>query len=301
MSNPLFDLMSAEDRELLARALHERREERVPTAVRERLLARSLEEAGRNPHGFTAPMQLMPVPRSRWSFGLAGVGAVALGVLLFASMRGYLSDAATADAGGTSPDKEPVAMRQLGDRLFQSALFHAPAPLLAGAPPPPASSLFGERPFSTESQTWQVRRWDDLRAPPGEPAPHQLERGAVCLPLGGGQRVIGGWPWVVDGAAVPAPAKVELRVGVPYRLVFDAWAQEPLPAQVLIALGHARLPFSAAGGARVPVTSERQTFEVRFTAPYDDADVGVAFLATAAVGEEATRVCLGDVTLTPAP
>jgi hypothetical protein len=66
----------------------------------------------------------------------------------------------------------------------------------------------------------------------------------------------------------------------------------------LIAVGHTTLPFSTAGGARVPVSAERQFFEVRFVAPYDDPSVGVAFLATN--GSEPTRVCVGEMTLTEA-
>jgi hypothetical protein len=91
---------------------------------------------------------------------------------------------------------------------------------------------------------------------------------------------------------------VALVAGKPYRLGFKAWAREPLPAQLLIALGHASLPFSGRAGARVPVSTSPQPFVVDFVSSADDPSVGIAFLATGADGEEHTRVCLSDVTLT---
>jgi hypothetical protein len=58
------------------------------------------------------------------------------------------------------------------------------------------------------------------------------------------------------------------------------------------------VPFSAAAGARVEVSTSPEPFVVSFVAKHDDPSVGMAFLANAAEGAEPTRVCLSDVTLT---
>lgn len=283
----------AADAALLARARLARNERMVPEDVRRRLLSRAIEEA-RRPIGVLPVAELAPVASRRLGLVLGCVGAMALAVVFVASLRGVPSPEGAGAAPQTSI--EPGSERRMvGGAMFQSALFHAPAPLASGPPPPLVASLFGERPFSDASRSWQVRSWPDLSAGPKEAAEHELDRGALCLPLGATQRVVGGWPWVSDAAVAPRP--VPLAAGKAYRLVFQAWAHEPAPAQVLIAVGHATMPFSAAGGARVPVTPERQFFEVRFTAPHDDPSVGVAFLATGS-GTEPTRLCVGDMTLT---
>jgi hypothetical protein len=144
-----------------------------------------------------------------------------------------------------------------------------------------------------------VRRWDDLSVAPSVSALQDFKEGALCVSLGAGERVLGGWPWAASSSV--APKGVPLAPGKPYRLVFRAWAHEPLPAQLLIAVGHVRLPFSAAAGARVPVTTEPQSFVVDFASEHGDPSVGVAFLASAKPGtseKERTRVCVSDLTLT---
>jgi hypothetical protein len=184
-----------------------------------------------------------------------------------------------------------------GERVLDLPLFRAPAPSLPAGevPPPAAANLFPEQPFSERSGAWQVRRWDDLSVAPGDAAAHELRDGALCVPLGGGQRVLGGWPWAAGDNV--APKGVPLAPARPYRLYFKAWADEPLPAQLLIGVGHVRLPFSAAAGARVPVSAQPQTFVVDVFSANGDPSVGVAFLATGARGAEATRVCVSDMTL----
>lgn len=288
---------SAAGAELLARARLARGRQGVPDEVRQRLLARTLDEL-RRPSGVLHAAELVPsAPRGLGVvFGCAA--ALALGVVLVAQLRGEAGELA---AAGESAEAEPAEAepapehRRVGGGVFQSALFHAPALLASGPPPPQAASLFGERPFATADGHWQVRRWPDLSAGPTQLADHSLEGGALCVPLGADERVVAGWPWLPEGAAPPRP--VALAAGKTYRLVFQAWAGAPAPGQVLIGVGHAALPFSAAGGARVPVTSQRQFFEVRFTAPHDDDNVGVAFLATGA-GVASTRLCLAEMTLT---
>jgi hypothetical protein len=335
MSNPAspdgteelsIEELSIEDLELLARARHQRKRESVPEPVRERLLSRALEEASRSEPSLVVPAgELVVVQPRGWGFAMGWVAAVALGVLGLTQARGWLSGAdgsvaegATAAEGAASSAN--AAARKLGDRLFQSSLFHAPAESLskdvsaAGVLPPGEASLFGERPFSAQSRAWQVRRWDDLRSAPVQPAQYELVNGALCVGLGGGERIIGGWPWLdksPDGvgsegsvgsgrseSGVVAPAPVSLSAGKAYRLTFKAWAREPLPAQMLIAVGHDRVPFSAAAGARVDVATTPEAFAVSFVAAHSDPSIGVAFLATGADTSERTRVCLSDVTLT---
>lgn len=334
--------LSIQELELLARARHQRKRDRVPGPVRERLLSRALEEASRSEPSLVVPAGVLVVVQPRgWGFAMGWVAAVALGVLGLTQVRGWWpgADGNVADEGaaagpGGSPDAANAAARKVGDRLFQSSLFHAPAEMLSkdqslskhvspsAALPPAEGSLFGERPFSAQSRAWQVRRWDDLRSEPVQPAPYELVNGALCVGLGGGERVIGGWPWldksldrgrpggsVASGGSVGserlesgvlAPAAVPLRAGKAYRLTFKAWAREPLPAQMLIAVGHDRVPFSAAAGARVDVSTEPEAFAVSFVAAHSDPSIGVAFLATGADTSERTRVCLSDVTLTEA-
>jgi hypothetical protein len=288
--------LCAADAELLARARLVRGEQVVPEAVRARLLARALEEA-RRPSSVLPAAELVPVASRGLGLVFACAGAMALGVVLVANLRGEPS-AKNADGVGVAPAVSAaleVERRTVGGGLFQSSLFHAPAALASGPPPPLVASLLGERPFSEASRSWQVRHWPDLSVGPAQRAEHELDHGAVCFPLEGKQRVVGGWPWLPEGEAGPRP--VALTAGKVYRLVFQAWAHEPAPAQVLIAVGHAAMPFSAAAGARVPVAPEHQFFEVRFTAQHDDPSVGVAFLATGS-GAAPTRLCIGDMTLT---
>jgi hypothetical protein len=306
--------LSAEDRQLLAAAREQRQRERVPDAVRERLLARALEDANRtDPSRVVPAAQFVAVQPRGLGFTFAGVGLMALAVALLTPLRGWLRGS-TGDAGegaGGAPlatespaDRADTPLEKLGGRLFASALFRAPAPAFSAALPPPEASLLGERPFSAQSRAWQVRRWDDLSTDPSEPAQYELTGGALCVALGNSERVIGGWPWGAAAGSAPPVAvqkSVRLDAGKSYRLIFRAWAREPLPAQVLIAVGHDRVPFSAAAGARVVVSTTPQAFAVSFRPVHDDPSIGVAFMATAADDSERTRLCLSDVTLTEAP
>ena len=301
----LFQLTAAE-RDLVARAREQRESETVPAALRQRLLARAIDETQRAPQSHVVQMgQLVPVQSRRLAFALSGAGAMAAMVVLLANARGGFGGKDAADLAAERGANGATA-RQVDGRLFQSALFHAPAPSLSGALPPPQASLFSEKPFSAQSRAWQVRRWNDLGAAPTEPAAHELDGGALCVTLGAGERIIGGWPWAPSETTAevphalppppaPLPAPVALVAGKSYRLVFKAWAQEPVPDQVLIAVGHAKAPFSAAAGARVEVSATPSPFVVNFKAAYDDPSIGLAFLANAT---EPTRLCVSDVTLT---
>jgi len=299
--------LSAADRELLGRALRQRSEQGAPAALRERLLARALEEAQRGRPSFVVPAaHLVPVRRRTFGAAVWSVGAAMLGLVLWTHAGGVWQGAedpaapsAEVSGGAARAAGQCVAGQcSAGQRLLDTPLFRTPAQLLpAGAVPAALPSLLAEPPFSAQSRLWQVRRWDNLSADPVEPATHEVANGALCVRLGEGERVLGGWPWAPPGA--PAPKGVALAAGKPYRLVFQAWAEEPLPAQLLMAVGHSRLPFSAAGGARVPVSTARQSFAVDVVSAQGDPSAGIAFLATGAAGSERTRVCLSDVRLTP--
>jgi hypothetical protein len=305
------DELSPSDRELLAVARRELQRGHVPAPIRQRLFERVVDEARRAEPPLAQPVApLVPVrARGVWLV-LGSAAAMAAGLVLFANARTVFRS-----SGGDEPVAEgglPRSEQQLGARIFQSALFRAPAPEWSGALPPADTSLFTERPFSMQSHGWQVRHWNDLGADPGEPAKYAFDDGALCITLRSGERVIGGWPWLPNtgdaiepGALspgvsprVPAPAPVALSAGKAYRLVFKAWASDPLPSQLLIAVGHAHVPFSAAAGARVDVSNTPEPFVVSFVAKHDDPSVGVAFLANAGEGAEPTRVCLSDLTLT---
>lgn len=284
--------LSAPERELLARALRQRSEESAPAAVRERLLARALQETERGRASLVvAGAQLVPVRRRPLGTAVWLSGAAMLGLLFWANARGLWQGAAEPPSAElNAPARSP------GQSLLNAPLFRSPAQLLpSGTLPTALPSLFAEPPFSAQSRLWQVRRWDNLSADPTEPAAHEVSNGALCVRLGASQRVLGGWPWAAPGTV--APKGVALAAGKPYRLVFQAWAEEPLPAQLLVAVGHSRLPFSAAGGARVPVSTTRQSYSVEVSSTNGDPSAGIAFLATA--GGEPTRVCLSDVKLAP--
>lgn len=298
--------LSAEERELLQRAREQRRSRLAPDALRQRLLQRALEEGAASASSqalagpglgssVVAATELVVVPQWTWRSTVQLMGAAACAVLLLFGARQLLWS--WLDTRKPQAEARARSGPSAGERLLDTPLFRSPAPSLpAGVAPPAAASLFPEQPFSERSGAWQVRRWDDLRVAPAGAAAHDFSEGALCVVLGAGQRVLGGWPWAA-GENV-APKGVALAPGRPYRLYFKAWAREPLPAQLLIGVGHARLPFSAAAGARVPVTAEPQTFVVEVASASGDPSVGVAFLATAARdAAEPTRVCVSDVTL----
>jgi hypothetical protein len=302
--------LSARELELLERAREQRRAQVVPEGLRRRLLARAVEETGgverplaasgqeSSPAGdgpAVAASELVVVPQWTWRSTVQLLGAGACAVLLLFGARRLLWS--WLDTRTPQPEAARRSGPSAGERLLDLPLFSAPAPTLpAGeAAPPAAANLFPEQPFSQRSDAWQVRRWDNLGVAPSDAAAFEFSEGALCVPLGAGQRVLGGWPWAAGDNV--APKGVPLAPARPYRLYFKAWAREPLPAQLLIGVGHVRLPFSAAAGARVPVTDEPQTFAVDVFSANGDPSVGVAFLATGARDAEATRVCVSDVTL----
>jgi hypothetical protein len=301
--------LSAQARELLARARRARSEEHAPSVLRQRALSRALAEltgpeptlsigAGpRSPAALAAaPAPLVPVRRPSLRLGTSLLAALALGLGLFVSARTLLKGAGTlgpeprasGDFNVSGPAGELLAP--------QSPLLRTPLlPLPEGTPAASGPSLLAARPFSAEStRAWQVRRWNDPKADPEVPAAHDFEAGALCLTLAASERVVGGWPWPYEGEE--APAKVALHAGRAYRLAFTARASGALPSQVLIGVGHTAWPFVAAAGARVQVSSGEQPFAMDFVAQRDDEDVGIAFLA-AASHADGTRLCLRDVVL----
>jgi hypothetical protein len=294
---------------LLGRVKARRLDAEISAEVRERLLRRVLEATRRSEQSLAVPAaQFVAVPPRGLAFGFGWSAALACALISLTQLRGWLragdrgedpllvDEAVTAEAATEGRGAEALAR---GERVFQSALFHAAAPVFSGALPGPESSLFGEAPFSAQSAAWQVRRWDDLKSDPTQSAKYELVGNGMCVHIGDGERVVGGWPWL--GRGISAPKRVALEAGGRYRLVFRAWSREPLPAQVLIAVGHDQVPFSASAAARVDVSTTPRAFAVSFVAKHHDPSVGVAFLATAATDAERTQLCLSDVTLTEAP
>lgn len=302
-SSPPGAGLTPSERALIALAREQREADAVPVAVRERLLARARAETRSAEGAMPGPAALVPVRSRGAAQALAAALAMAAAVVLFARLRGH-------DAAGNGAEQvasgASSAARQVGARLFQSELFHAPAAAYEGPLPAPSANLFGEVPFSPQSYAWQARRWNDLGAAPTEPAVYEHDGGALCVQLGPAERIIAGWPWLPAATEAPfgpravrlaEPAPVPLEAGQRYQLVFKAWASDPLPEQLLIAVGHARLPFSGAGGARVELSSVAQAFVVDIVPRHTDPAVGVAFLASSAPGAEPSRVCVSDVTL----
>lgn len=287
--------LSHDDRELLGRARRSRLESRAPEWVRQRVVARSLAEVrqGRLSLSISAA-ELVPVAPGGSRASLFAAALAALVVLPV-----YVRKISAGSDIQASAEPEAAAAsrgaREAGERLLQTPLFNAPAGVLGTKPPPYGPSLLGDRPFSQLSDAWQLRRWNDLTRDPKDGAVFDFDEGALCVTLESGERVLGGWPWAEEGAI--EPEKVPLAAGHSYRLTFRAWAHEPMPAQLLFAVGHSRLPFSAAAGARVEVRDEPESYVIDFDVESSDPSIGVAFLATNGKAAEQTRVCLSDVTL----
>jgi hypothetical protein len=289
--------LSAEARELLARARRQRNEEHAPSGLRQRALSRAVAELTRpEPTIAALPAPLVAIKRPSLRLGTALLAACALGGGLLVSGRLLLQSGGEGALGPeprTSADWH--ASGPAGELLApHSPLLRKPLLPLESEPAPNGKSLLGELPFSEPAAAWQVRRWNDPKADPELPAARDFEGGALCLTLGAGERVIGGWPWPREGDE--PPAKVALRTGGSYRLAFKARVSGALPAQVLIGVGHTAWPFVAAAGARVQVSRSEQPFAMDFVAQRDDDSVGIAFLAAATHGD-GTRLCLRDVVL----
>jgi hypothetical protein len=294
--------LSPGERKLLARALAQRDEDGVPAATRERLLERALAEAREPERMLPRPAALVPVRSGGAVQAIVAALAMAAAVVLFARLREPRAGNVTASDAATPGNSS--AARQVGSRLFQSELFRTPAAAYSGPLPAATVNLFGEVPFSRQSRAWQARRWNDLGVDPVEPAAYEHEGAALCIELGSGERVVAGWPWLPSSSAgfgprtaELAPAPVPLEAGHRYHLVFKAWAREPVPEQLLVAVGHARVPFSGAGGARVELSTTPRAYLVEIVPRHADPSVGVAFMANAAPGSAPSRVCVSDVTL----
>jgi hypothetical protein len=283
---------------LLARVRQGRRDERAPDGLRQRALARALAEAER-PAVLAMPAPvLMPVAHPSARAFARGSAALALGLAALLGAPAALRQLEQ----HLSP--EPVATGNwqvsgpAGELLSkQSPLFRLPLLPLSEAPPELGPNLFREHPFAQDSNSWQVRLWNDPALEPETPARVQFENGALCVPLAAGDRVLGGWPWPHDEAPAPVAA-VKLRQGRAYRLSFKTWVQGPLPSQVLLGIGHKQFPFVAAAAARVQVSKSPEPFAMDFVAAQDDDSAGVAFLATNIAGHaDPTRLCLGELRL----
>jgi hypothetical protein len=300
MSDPRSE---SEDSELLARARRQRSEERAPDAVRGRVRARVLAEAA-VPAAHALPLApLVSVARPSLRFGLRmiGVAALVLGAIIGAPL--LLRTVSKQWAQGPEPRASLnwQATGPAGELLGHSSpLLRLPLlPLPEDQPSVSGPSLLGEHPFQSGG-AWQVRRWNDPKADPDEPAAYGFEDGALCVALATGDRVLGGWPWPAaspEGTGAALPEKVALTQGRAYRLGFRAWVRGPLPSQVLLGVGHIQFPFVAAAAARIQVAPEPERFAMDFIAARGDDAVGVAFLASNGPHADPTRVCFADVTL----
>jgi hypothetical protein len=297
--------LSPENMELLSLARRQRSVERAPDDLRARARARVLAEAAVSAAAHAVPAApLVSVARPSLRFGLQ-LFAVAAAVL--ASVIGapvLLRTVSERLAQGPEPraSTDWQASGPAGELLSHSAspLLRLPLlPLPEDEPSVSGPSLFGEHPFAQRGGAWQVRRWNNPKADPDEPATYGFEDGALCVTLAAGERVLGGWPWPAsqEGTGATSPEKVAIAQGRPYRLGFRAWVRGPLPSQVLLGVGHIQFPFVAAAAARVQVASRTERFAMDFVASHDDGAVGVAFLATNGAHADPTRVCFADVTL----
>jgi len=298
---PLFlEKPSPESIELLARARRQRRDERAPDDLRQRARAHALRAAaGPEVVNAVPAAVLLPVvrPSLRFALRLLAVAALVLGSIVGAPA--LLRTVSERLAQGPEPrsSRDWQASGPAGELLGHSSpLLRLPLlPLPEDQPSGLGPSLFGERPFSQQGRAWQVRRWNDPKADPDQPAAYDFQDGALCVALAAGERVLGGWPWLAAGAT-PAE-KVPIARGRAYRLGFRAWVRGPLPSQLLLGAGHFQFPFVAAAVARVQVSTEPERFALDFVASHDDDALGVAFLATNGWHTDPTRVCLADVTL----
>lgn len=294
--------LSAEERALLERARALRSGERMPDTVRERLLARLSDDARHGERHVAPARPLTVVPRPVPPPAVLLLAALAAAVLLFVGGRAGLDPSDTAAALGPEPRSKAAsaATNAATERLFDLALFQSSAQVLpAGVPALTGTNLLSDAPFSEHGENWQVRRWDDLQSDPGEAAAHEFLGGALCMPLAPEARVLGGWPWLSDDG-VPRE-KVALAAGRSYRLSLQAWVTKAAPVQLLVAVGHATLPFGATAGARVPVSTEPQRFVVDFVARQGEPNAGVAFLANGARGAEPVQLCLRELALSERP
>jgi hypothetical protein len=292
--------LSPEDLALLARARRQRREERAPEDLRQRAGARALEEAAGLAAARAVPAAtLVSVarPSLRFALRLLALAAAVVGTIVGAPalLRSVSNQLAQGPEPRSSADWHVSG--PAGELLSHSSpLLRLPLlPVPEDQPSSPRPNLFGERPFAQSGRAWQVRRWNDPKAEPEQPAAYGFENDALCVALGAGERVLGGWPWPAAGASAPQP--VPIVRGHAYRIGFRAWFQGSLPSQMLLGVGHIQFPFVAAAAARVQIAAEPKRFEMDFVASQDDAAVGIAFLATSSRGADPTRVCIADVTL----
>jgi len=295
----LSEELSPEDVAVLSRARRQRREERAPEGLRQRAGARALEEAASRAAAHAVPAAaLVSVARPSLRFGLrllalaaAVVGAIVGAPALLRSFSNPMAQGPEPRSGDWHASGPAAELLSHSSPLLRLPLL----PLPEDQPSVSGPSLFGERPFAQSGRSWQVRRWNDPKAEPEQPAAYGFEDDALCVPLGAGERVLGGWPWPAAGASAPDP--VPISQGRRYRLGFRAWFRGSLPSQMLLGVGHIQFPFVAAAAARVQVAAEPKRFEMDFVASQDDPAVGIAFLATSSRSADPTRVCIADVTL----
>jgi hypothetical protein len=149
--------------------------------------------------------------------------------------------------------------------------------------------------FRQGAALWSVRVWNDFEQFPATVAPHRFVDGALCVTLRPGEHRLGGWPF---GKTELMPHSFELAAARPYRLSLRAWTSGPLAIQLAIKIGAQFEPYTQTIAALVPVTAERQSFTVDFTAPHSEPNGGISWLASAAAQGGEGELCVDDISVT---
>jgi len=313
-SRALEDEWNDRERELLARIRAARSQRAVPQDVQQRLLARLRAPVPQR----TTPSTPLPtlgqlghaVPGSHRELWVAAPLAAIFLVLLAVRTLGW------AEPLGAWLNITEEASRDGAEPLARLPLFRDVAIALQPGTTQ-GRDLLGARAFRDGGKDWQVRNWD-LRGDPEVLASYDLSGGTLCVEPQNGVPVLGAWPWRPSpkepsrghtGAeplrTARADSGVSLRGGQAYRLTLSAWATQPVKSRLLVAVGHAAPPYSAASGAQVQLETKPRVFGVDFVADFDDPNVGVAFLASATPAEapsgQASRICVRDFHLTRLP
>ncbi len=193
---------------------------------------------------------------------------------------------------GSLPAEPPRLMDVLPIRHWQ---LNATAVAHGGTVVAKGRNLVTNGDFSKGAALWSIRVWNDLESFPATIAAHRFLDGALCVKLRAGERRLGGWPF---GKADLLPNSFELLGARPYRLSLRAWVSGSLAMQLAVKVGQQTAPYTQTLAALVPVTAERQSFVVDFTAPHSELNGGIAWLASAAADGAEGELCVDDISVT---
>lgn len=287
------DELTAEQKNILDRARRQRVRQSPSEQLYESLLSKAREGQLERP-GLAEPTYLQAPPflprigsprRSKLRLHYWPLAAVA-GVLLVLGIK-------VSDSGSNA-----VASGEGSEGLEKHPVFQ-PKAIVSGEPAAGDGivSLLGDPAFSQQSSSWRVRHWDNLKTDPVGDVPHEFVKGALCLRLKKGQRILGGWPWVEGNVAASDSPAVSLHKGQAYELSFEAWSSVPEATRLLVAMGHATAPYSAVGGARVEWTEKPRRYSVPIVPAFEDPAAGIAFIARMTGDVNQARICLRNLQL----